>query len=100
LFKFEDDALMLRIGINHDPAELRLTLEGELTEPWIEELKAVWENECLQCQSTRRVIDLEDVTRVDESGKRILASMKDGGAQLFATGVSMKHLIRGLRKKA
>jgi anti-anti-sigma regulatory factor len=45
------------------------------------------------------VIDLEDVTRVDESGKRILASMKDGGAELFATGVSMKYLIRDLRKK-
>ncbi len=90
---------MLKIGINDDPGELRVTLEGELTEPWIEELQTVWENRCLQCPSPKRVIDLKDVTRVDESGKRVLASMKNGGAELIATGVSMKHLIRGLKKK-
>jgi ABC-type transporter Mla MlaB component len=91
---------MLRIGINRDPLELRFTLEGELTEPWIGELQSVWETQRLNQDPLRCVVDLKDVTRVDESGKRILANMKSSGAELFATGVSMKHLIRGLRKKA
>ncbi len=89
---------MLRIGIEVDLSELRLTLEGELTEPWIAELQSVWETQCLPC-SAKCVVDLDDVTRVDESGKRVLAAMKCGGAELFATGVSMKHLIKGLKKK-
>lgn len=89
---------MLRIGIKADPSELRLTLEGELIEPWIAELQSVWETQCIRCSAERRVVDLDDVTRVDENGKRILAAMKCGGAELFATGVSMKHLIKGLKK--
>lgn len=90
---------MLRIGIEIDPSELRLTLEGELTEPWIAELQSVWETQCLPSPAAKRVVDLDDVTRVDESGKRILASMRCSGAELFATGVSMKHLIKDLKKK-
>lgn len=90
---------MLRIGINIDPSELRLRLEGELIEPWIAELRSVWETQCLPSPAARRVVDLDDVTRVDESGKRLLAAMKYSGAELFATGVCMKHLIKDLRKK-
>jgi ABC-type transporter Mla MlaB component len=90
---------MLRIGIDSGPTELRLTLEGELIEPWIAELQSVWEAQCRSCSVSRCVVDLDDVTRVDESGKRILAAMKGKGAELFATGVSMKHLIKGLKKK-
>jgi hypothetical protein len=91
---------MLRIGIDAGPSELKLTLEGELIEPWIAELQSVWDAQCHSCSAVRRVVNLDDVTRVDESGKRILAAMKCGGAELFATGVSMKHLIKGLKKKA
>lgn len=90
---------MLRIGIEVDPSELRLRLEGELIEPWSAELQSVWESQCLASPAVKRVVDLDDVTRVDESGKRILAAMKCSGAELFATGVSMKHLIKGLKKK-
>ena len=90
---------MLRIGIEAGPSELRLTLEGELIEPWIAELQSVWEAQCRSSSAARRIVDLNDVTRVDEGGKRILALMKCGGAELLATGVSMKHLIKGLKKK-
>lgn len=90
---------MLRIGIEIDPSELKLTLEGELTEPWVTELKSVWEAQCRPGNSLRCVVNLDDVTRVDESGKRILAAMKCCGAELSASGVSMKHLIKGLKKK-
>ena len=90
---------MLRIGIKIDPSELRLTLEGELIEPWIAELQSVWETQCLPCSVAKRVVNLNDVTRVDEGGKRVLGAMKCGGAELLATGVSMKHLIKGLKKK-
>lgn len=90
---------MLRIGLKEDSMELKIVLEGELVEPWAAELKSIWEAECRAIQRRRCTVDLADVTRVDESGKNILAAMKRKGAELSAHGVFMKHLIRGLRKR-
>ena len=91
--------VMLRIGVSREPAALKLILQGELIEPWVSELKAVWDAEINGGNCQRCIVDLEDVTRVDESGKCMLAAMKSKGAELLAKGVSMKHLIKCLRKR-
>ena len=72
--------------------ESKLTLHGQLAGPWVQELKVAW-NESL------RVVDLTDVTFVDEAGARVLCAMKDAGVKFVARGVDTKHLLDDLKRK-
>jgi len=43
------------------------------------------------------VVDLSDVTFIDEKGERLLSEMRRGGAEFVATGVENKDLIENLK---
>jgi hypothetical protein len=43
------------------------------------------------------VVDLNDVTFIDENGERLLSEMGSAGAEFVATGVATKHLLRNLK---
>lgn len=90
---------MLRICVTDGPTELKFVLEGDLIEPWVSELKTLWEAERKAEAPRRCVVDLKDVTRVDGSGKGLLASMKCHGVDFVAKGVSTKYMIRCLGEK-
>lgn len=79
---------MLRITTT----ESKLTLYGQLAGPWVDELNSAW-NESV------RVVDLTDVTFVDEAGARALCAMKDAGVKFVARGVDTKHLLDDLKRK-
>jgi anti-anti-sigma regulatory factor len=70
----------------------KLTLHGQLAGPWVTELESAW-NKSLQ------LVDLTDVTFVDEAGARVLCAMKDAGVEFIARGVDTKHLLDDLKRK-
>jgi anti-anti-sigma regulatory factor len=80
---------MLRITTT----EAKLTLHGQLAGPWVEELKSAWDE-------SLRMVDLTDVTFVDEAGARVLCEMKDAGVRFVARGVDTKQLLNDLNCKA
>jgi anti-anti-sigma regulatory factor len=80
---------MLRITAT----EAKLTLYGQLAGPWVAELKSAWDESLL-------VVDLTDVTFVDEAGARVLCAMKDAGVRFVARGVDTKQLLDDLNEKA
>jgi hypothetical protein len=43
------------------------------------------------------VVDLSDVTFIDEDGERLLAEMRRAGVEFVATGVETKHLLQNLK---
>jgi hypothetical protein len=69
-----------------------LTLHGQLAGPFVAELESVW-NKSLS------VVDLSEVTFVDEAGARVLCAMKEAGVRFVARGVDTKHLLDGLKCK-
>jgi hypothetical protein len=73
-------------------AEQKLVLHGQLAGPWVAELKAAWD-------SSLRVVDLTEVTFVDEAGARVLCAMKEAGVRFVARGVDTKHLLEDLNRK-
>jgi hypothetical protein len=79
---------MLRITEDAD----KLTLHGQLAGPWVAELESSW-------NKSLRVVDLTDVTFIDEAGARVLCAMKDEGVKFIARGVDTKHLLDGLKCK-
>ena len=89
---------MLRITHARTETEQRWTLCGQLTRPWVAELRACWEHRH-QGVSARTVVDLNDVTFIDESGEKLLSEMVSDGAEFIATGVETKHLLKDLKSK-
>jgi anti-anti-sigma regulatory factor len=77
----------------------RWTLCGQLTGPWVAELRACWERERQAGVNTHTVVDLSDVTFIDESGEKLLSEMRSDGAEFVATGVDTKHMLRNLKTK-
>jgi anti-anti-sigma regulatory factor len=79
---------MLRITAT----DTKLTLHGQLAGPWVAELKSAWDK-------SLSVVDLTDVTFVDEAGAQVLCAMKAAGVRFVARGVDTKHLLDDLSKK-
>ena len=89
-------SLMLRITHARTETEQRWTLCGQLTGPWVAELRASWER-CRRAKGCpRAVVDLSDVTFIDEGGERLLSEMRSGGAEFVAAGVATTDLLENL----
>jgi len=87
---------MLRITQAETETEQRLTLCGRLAGPSVAVLQACWEHDHQSTDTRRRVLDLSDVTFIDESGEKLLAEMRRSGAELVAAGVATRHLLENL----
>jgi hypothetical protein len=88
---------MLRITHAQTETERRWTLCGQLTGPWVVELRRCWEHGRQVVAGARTVVDLSEVTFIDESGEQLLSQMRRDGAEFVAAGVETKHLLRHLR---
>jgi hypothetical protein len=45
------------------------------------------------------MVDLSDVTFIDENGESLLSEMRSAGVQFVATGVETKHLLQNLKSR-
>jgi hypothetical protein len=87
---------MLRITTAGTESNQKLILQGQLAGPFVAELSSAWEN------TGRRkcVVDLTDVTFVDEDGAKALCAMRGAGVRFIARGVDTKYLLEDLKRKA
>src|SRR5271156_563361 len=88
---------MLRITIVDSPTEQRIVLYGKLVGPWIEELQRVWESLRQQLGNRRSVVDLNEVTLIDDSADQLLATMLGQGTELLARSMADRWLIQALK---
>jgi anti-anti-sigma regulatory factor len=88
---------MLRINYVQMETERRWTLCGHLAGAWVPELRDFWEQTRRGAGGLRAVVDLSDVTFIDESGERLLQEMGNSGVEFFAAGVDTKHLLENLK---
>jgi anti-anti-sigma regulatory factor len=87
---------VLKINITNSRDEQRWSLHGRLVGQWAAELRAAWK-EARRDEDTRRcVIELIDVTFIDQSGEDVLAEIIRQGAEFVASGVYVKHLLGSL----
>jgi anti-anti-sigma regulatory factor len=84
---------MLKITIINTATQETWTLQGRLVAPWVNELKASWKREHRTAQGRRCVVNLDEVTFIDNSGERMLRSMSNQGAQFVARDVYVKHVL-------
>jgi hypothetical protein len=90
---------MLRIINRATANEERWLLCGQLAGPWVAELRSNWDQVRDRSRGRKYVIDLSDVTSIDESGEGLLGELRDEGAEFVARGVYTKHLLENLKSK-
>jgi ABC-type transporter Mla MlaB component len=83
---------MLKITTTQTEDRQKLVLHGQLAGPWVAELQAAWDK-------SLSVVDLTDVTFVDEAGAQVLCAMKNAGVRFLARGVDTKYLLDDLKRK-
>lgn len=91
---------MLRVSYSETAEGQRWSLCGRLAGPWVDELRSCWQQARERTPRERAVVDLKDVTFIDEAGARLLAEMAIAGAELVAAGVENKHVIENLKSGA
>jgi hypothetical protein len=91
---------MLRVSYSDTADGLRWSLCGRLAGLEVDELRALWSYARERSPRARAVVDLRDVTFIDEAGESLLAEMKQAGAELVAAGVENKHVIASLSHEA
>ena len=85
---------MLKITISETPAETRWTLQGRLVGEWVDELRTSWKRKPRRQTAVPCVIDLNDVSFIDQKGERLLRAMGKKGAQFIATGIYIKYVLQ------
>jgi hypothetical protein len=88
---------MLRVSYVDSADATRWTLCGHLAGPWVEELRLCWRDLRRLSPRAREVIDLSDVTFIDEAGERLLLEMQGAGVEFIAAGVENKDLLANLK---
>ena len=82
---------VIRITAQQESAATRLFLEGKLSGPCVDELDKCWQT----CPSgeVALIVDLTNVSFVDDHGKELLAKMHNNGIKLFSKSLMTKCLI-------
>jgi hypothetical protein len=87
---------MFRISYSETADGQCWSLQGRLAGPWVDELGSCWKYAWDRAPLTRAIVDLKAVTFIDQAGEKLLAEMRNAGAELIATGVAHQHLLATL----
>lgn len=90
---------MLKITNRATASEERWILCGQLAGPWVAELRSNWDEVRDWSHGRKYVVDLSDVTFIDESGEGLLRELCGEGAEFVARGVDTTHLLENLQSK-
>ena len=87
---------MFRASYSDTTDTQRWNLHGRLAGPWVDELRSCWKQARERAPLARAVVDLKEVTFIDQAGEKLLAEMRNAGAELIATGVEQQYLLATL----
>jgi hypothetical protein len=87
---------MFRISYSDTAAGQRWSLHGRLAGPWVDELRTCWTYARDRAPLAHAIVDLKEVTFIDQAGETLLAEMRNAGAELIAAGVEHQYLVATL----
>jgi hypothetical protein len=87
---------MLRISGSEIGGVQKWTLCGQLAGPWVGTLQKEWQFRRQQSPNARTILDLSDVTFIDEAGEKLLREMGDQGVEFVAKGIETRHILDNL----
>lgn len=90
---------MFRISIIDTQVRRTLVLEGTLVRSWTGEVETAWKSAREQLQGRRLVIDLKNVTLIDQEGENTLLRLMEDGAKFSCKDVLTKHVLKQLARR-
>jgi anti-anti-sigma regulatory factor len=96
--KLEAKNTAFRIAIRSTEDEDTWILQGRLAGQAASELTTTWENQTGERSGRRTVVDLVDLTFVDERGDRALIAMMEG-AKFVVRGLYTRTLLESLKER-
>lgn len=90
---------MLRISVVNDPRATRFKLEGKLAHEWVGEAQKAWSTLSALNGRKRVMVDLMDVSFVDDLGRELLATMHKAGAKLLGYGPMISAVIEEIQSE-
>jgi RND family efflux transporter MFP subunit len=93
--RFEENS-MLKINFSPTAAEERWDLHGRLSGPWVDLLRACWKVNHRADAGRTCIVDLNEVTLIDQSGEQLLHLLAEDGARFTGGGAYIKHVIENL----
>jgi ABC-type transporter Mla MlaB component len=88
---------MLKITLHRNETPARMSLEGKLAGPWVDEARKAWRS-LPRPEAGSFVVDLSGISYLDAAGKNLLATMWLEGAKLKATGCCTKFIVEEITK--
>ena len=87
---------VLRVSYSEAADGQRWILSGRLAGPWVDELRSCWRYARELAPRAHCVVDLSDVTFIDEAGEALLSEMHSAAAEFVVAGVENKYLLATL----
>ena len=84
---------MLMITEQRNVDALIFMLAGALAGDWATEFNRCWRNATTVSRATRIIVDLTEVTFVDDLGRKALSQVMNDGGELIARDVLMKSIV-------
>jgi hypothetical protein len=90
---------MFRISIVDTSAQRRLVVEGNLSGPWVAELRTTCRNAGRDLEGRGLVIDLSSLTVISRDGEDAIVDLMKEGAKFSCTGVLTRHVLKRLARR-
>lgn len=91
---------MFRISIIDTPSQRRLLVEGKLSGPWVDELRATWRDASRDLDGRKLVVDLGSLTVLSHEGEDAIFDLMKQGAKFSCTGILTRHVLKGLIRRS
>ena len=91
---------MLMITEQRNVDALVFKLAGALAGDWAIEFQRCWRNATSLLRTSRIIIDLTEVTFVDDFGREILGLVMSEGAELIARDVLMTSIVEEIARES
>src|SRR6266478_9685157 len=94
-----EEKSMLKISFSETTSEERWILSGQLTAPWVRELRTCWKKNHGRGKQRACIVDLNEIELIDKSGEGLMRAMVKERAQYIASGFYIKHVLEKLTSK-
>jgi hypothetical protein len=98
-YQFVASINVFKISIIDNRSQRRLVVEGRLTEPWVDELRATWKNANRDLDGRRLVIDVGSLTVISREGEDAIFDLMKEGAKFSRGDVLTRHVLKRLARR-
>jgi len=90
---------MFRISIIDTPSQRKLVVEGNLSGPWVAELRTSWRNASRDLGGRKLVINVSSLTVISREGEGAIFDLMKEGAKFSCVGILTRHVLMRLARK-